>query len=107
MHYGPQSSASRVVPVILFLLWEIADLEIHQTKPASGKRRTGKCHRNFILKPPSHNQLSLPVSFLNMKLSPHAQGLKVGHEKKRQLVVWQFYSGHEPELAVTHRKSHR
>ncbi|MFA0000942.1 translesion DNA synthesis-associated protein ImuA [Vibrio lentus] len=62
------------------LLWG-ADLEIHQTKRLQAASETGKCLQ-FHFKATSHNQLSLPVS-LNMKLSSHAQGLKVEVTKRK------------------------
>lgn len=62
------------------LLWG-ADLEIHQTKRLQAASETGKCLQ-FHFKATSHNQLSLPVS-LSMKLSSHAQGLKVEVTKRK------------------------
>ena len=62
------------------LLWG-ADLEIHQTKRLQAASETGKCLQ-FHFKASSHNQLSLPVS-LSMKLSSHAQGLKVEVTKRK------------------------
>lgn len=62
------------------LLWG-ADLEIHQTKRLQAASETGKCLQ-FHFKSNSHNQLSLPVS-LSMKLSSHAQGLKVEVTKRK------------------------
>lgn len=62
------------------LLWG-ADLEIHQTKRLQAASETGKCLQ-FHFKSTSHNQLSLPVS-LSMKLSSHAQGLKVEVTKRK------------------------
>ncbi|MCC5515848.1 translesion DNA synthesis-associated protein ImuA [Vibrio splendidus] len=61
-------------------LWG-ADLEIHQTKRLQAASETGKCLQ-FHFKATSHNQLSLPVS-LSMKLSSHAQGLKVEVTKRK------------------------
>ncbi|MEZ8818201.1 translesion DNA synthesis-associated protein ImuA [Vibrio sp. 10N.222.54.A1] len=62
------------------LLWGV-DLEIHQTKRLQAASETGKCLQ-FHFKATSHNQLSLPVS-LSMKLSSHAQGLKVEVTKRK------------------------
>ena len=62
------------------LLWG-ADLEIHQTKHLQAASETGKCLQ-FHFKATSHNPLSLPVS-LSMKLSSHAQGLKVEVTKRK------------------------
>ena len=62
------------------LLWG-ANLEIHQTKRLQAASETGKCLQ-FHFKATSHNQLSLPVS-LSMKLSSHAQGLKVEVTKRK------------------------
>ncbi|PMG56815.1 recombinase RecA [Vibrio splendidus] len=62
------------------LLWG-SDLEIHQTKRLQAASETGKCLQ-FHFKATSHNQLSLPVS-LSMKLSSHAQGLKVEVTKRK------------------------
>ncbi|MGF1839193.1 translesion DNA synthesis-associated protein ImuA [Vibrio atlanticus] len=62
------------------LLWG-SDLEIHQTKRLQAASETGKCLQ-FHFKTTSHNQLSLPVS-LSMKLSSHAQGLKVEVTKRK------------------------
>ena len=62
------------------LLWG-ADLEIHQTKRLQAASETGKCLQ-FHFKATSHNQLSLPVS-LSMRLSAHAQGLKVEVTKRK------------------------
>ncbi|MFA0093806.1 translesion DNA synthesis-associated protein ImuA [Vibrio splendidus] len=62
------------------LLWG-ADLEIHQTKRLQAASETGKCLQ-FHFKATSHNQLSLPVS-LSMKLSSHAQGVKVEVTKRK------------------------
>ncbi|OBT32537.1 translesion DNA synthesis-associated protein ImuA [Vibrio splendidus] len=62
------------------LLWGV-DLEIHQTKRLQAASETGKCLQ-FHFKASSHNQLSLPVS-LSMKLSSHAQGLKVEVTKRK------------------------
>ncbi|MEZ8315039.1 translesion DNA synthesis-associated protein ImuA [Vibrio splendidus] len=62
------------------LLWG-ADLEIHQTKRLQAASETGKCLQ-FHFKATSHNQLSLPV-YLSMKLSSHAQGLKVEVTKRK------------------------
>ncbi|MDH5917551.1 recombinase RecA [Vibrio splendidus] len=62
------------------LLWG-SDLEIHQTKRLQAASETGKCLQ-FHFKATSPNQLSLPVS-LSMKLSSHAQGLKVEVTKRK------------------------
>mgnify|MGYP000415701680 FL=1 len=62
------------------LLWG-TNLEIHQTKRLQAASETGKCLQ-FHFKATSHNQLSLPVS-LSMKLSSHAQGLKVEVTKRK------------------------
>ncbi|OBS98604.1 recombinase RecA [Vibrio cyclitrophicus] len=62
------------------LLWG-TNLEIHQTKRLQAASETGKCLQ-FHFKATSHNQLSLPVS-LSMKLSSHAQGLKVEITKRK------------------------
>ena len=62
------------------LLWG-ADLEIHQTKRLQAASETGK-GLQFHFKATSHNQLSLPVS-LSMKLSSHAQGLKIEVTKRK------------------------
>ena len=62
------------------LLWG-TDLEIHQAKRLQAASETGKCLQ-FHFKATSHNQLSLPVS-LSMKLSSHAQGLKVEVTKRK------------------------